>query len=95
MKPSIMMSVSYVRGQAHTQGIESFWPILKRAHKETFHKISPKHLVRYVAEFAGRRNVRDADTLDPMAGIALGMTGERLRYGDLTADNRLDFGARL
>lgn len=34
----------YVRGQAPTNGIESFWSILKRAHKGTFHKLSPKHL---------------------------------------------------
>ncbi len=34
----------YVRGQAHTQGIESFWSMLKRAHKGVYHKLSPKHL---------------------------------------------------
>ena len=27
----------YVRGMAHTNGIESFWSMLKRAHKGTFH----------------------------------------------------------
>ena len=35
----------YVRGQAHTNGVESFWSMLKRAHKGTFHKLSAKHLV--------------------------------------------------
>ena len=29
----------YVRGQAHTNGVESFWSMLKRAHKGTFHKL--------------------------------------------------------
>ena len=43
----------YVDGKVHTNGIESFWSMLKRAHKGTFHKISPKHLNRYVQEFAG------------------------------------------
>ena len=38
----------YVRDMAHTNGVESFWSMLKRAHKGTFHKISPKHLDRYV-----------------------------------------------
>ena len=33
---------------AHTNGIESFWSMLKRAHNGTFYKISPKHLQRYV-----------------------------------------------
>ena len=42
---SVKHSVSeYVDGMAHTNGIESFWSMLKRAHKGTFHKISPKHL---------------------------------------------------
>ena len=44
-----------------TPGIESFWSMLKRAHKGTFHKLSPKHLQRYVNEFAGKHNLREAD----------------------------------
>ena len=48
----------YVRGQAHTNGIESFWSMLKRARKGTFHTLSAKHLHRYVSEFAGRHNIR-------------------------------------
>ena len=36
----------YVRGQAHTNGIESFSAMLKRAHKGIYHKMSPKHLNR-------------------------------------------------
>ncbi len=34
----------YVRDMAHTNGMESFWSMLKRAHMGTFHKLSPKHL---------------------------------------------------
>ena len=83
-----------VREQAHTNGIESFWSTLKRAHKGTFHKISPKHLDRYVTGFAGRHNVREADTVDQMVDIVAGMGGKRLRYNDLIADNGLDSGAR-
>ena len=40
--------------------------MLKRAHKGTFHKISPKHLQRYVSEFAGKHNVRESGTLAQM-----------------------------
>ena len=44
----------YVRDQAHTNGIESFWALLKRGYVGTYHQMSPKHLNRYVREFAGR-----------------------------------------
>ena len=84
----------YVRVQAHTQGIESFWAMLKRAHKGTFHKLSPKHLDRYVQEFAGRHNMRESDTIDQMVALVCGMGGKRLRYADLISDNGLDSGAR-
>lgn len=79
---------------AHTQGVEPFWASLKRAHKGVYHKLSPKHLDRYVREFAGKHNIRDDDTLDQMASVVAGMVGKRLMYRDLIADNGLDSGAR-
>ena len=75
----------YVNGMAHTNGIESFWALLKRGYHGTFHHLSEKHLGRYVREFAGRNNIRDLDTLDQMAALARGMVGKRLRYQDLVA----------
>ena len=75
----------YVRDMSHVNGVESFWSILKRAHKGTFHQISPEHLDRYVQEFAGRHNIRCLDTLDQMAIVARGMDGKRLRYWDLVS----------
>ena len=75
----------YVSDMAHTNGIESFWSMLKRAHKGTFHKISPKHLQRYVNEFAGRHGIRDEDTIDQMNAVIAGMVGRRLMYRDLIA----------
>ena len=75
----------YVRGMAHTNGIESFWAMLKRGYTGTYHKMSLKHLRRYVTEFAGRANLRDCDTIVQMMILAAGMTGKRLRWQDLTA----------
>ena len=83
---TVKHSVSeFVRGQIHTNGIESFWSNLKRAHKGTFHNISPKHLDRYVEEFAGRQNFRELDTAEQMTLMAMRMQGKRLRYQDLIA----------
>ena len=84
----------YVRGDVHTNGIESLWSTMKRAHKGTFHKMSPKHLDRYVQEFAGRHNLRDMDTIDIMEALVVGMDRKRLKYHELIADNGLDNGAR-
>ena len=60
--------------------------MLKRAHKGTFHRLSPKHLQRYVNEFCGRHNVRELDTIDQMRLLAKGLEGKRLRFKDLIAD---------
>ena len=73
----------YVRDMAHTNGIESFWATLKRAHKGVYHKISPKHLQRYVNEFAGRHGIRELDTLDQMNAVVAGMVGKQLMYKEL------------
>ena len=75
----------YVDGMAHINGVESFWSLLKRGIIGVYHHVSPKHLDRYVGEFAGRHNLRDFDTEAQMASVARGMQGRRLRYSDLTA----------
>ena len=84
----------YVRGMAHTNGMESFWSMLKRAHTGTFHKLSPKHLDRYIQEFAGRHNLRQSDTIDQMRTVVRRLTGRRLPYRELVAFNGLPSGAR-
>ena len=76
----------WVRGMAHTNGVESFWSMLKRAHKGVYHKLSAKHLQRYVNEFAGRHNIREMDTLEQMQHVVAGMIGKRLMYKELIAD---------
>ena len=70
----------YINGMAHTNGIESFWSKLKRAHTGTFHKMSKKHLYRYVKEFEGRHNRRPLDTEEQMAIMATNALGKRLTF---------------
>ena len=82
----------YVEEMVHINGVESFWSMLKRAHKGTCHKISKKHLHRYICEFAGRHNIRDLDTIDQMKSLVVGMLGKRLQKKDLmsSVDGRLN-----
>lgn len=75
----------YVREIAHTNGMESFWSMLKRGYQGVYHHISAKHLDRYVAEFAGRHNVREADTMKQMEAVVTLMVGKRIMYRDLTS----------
>jgi len=75
----------FVDGQAHTNGIESFWSMLKRGHTGVYHKMSHKHLRRYVVEFQGRHNVRNLDTERQMAMVITGGEGKRLTYAELTS----------
>ena len=75
----------YVRGMAHTNGVESFWALLKRGYHGTFHHVSAEHLHRYVNEFAGRLNTRDMDTVGMMGTMTENMSGKRLTYASLIA----------
>ena len=82
---TVKHSVSeFVNGMAHTNGIESFWAMLKRGYHGTYHHMSEKHLNRYVGKFAGRHNGRPADTINQMQATVRNMAGKRLRYTDLT-----------
>lgn len=75
----------YVRGQIHTNGMESHWAMLKRGITGTYHHVSPKHLDRYATEFEGRHNNRPMDTEVQMSAMAQGSVGKRLPYDDLIA----------
>ena len=83
---AVKHSVSeYINGMAHTNGIESFWTMLKWGYHGTYHHMSEKHLGRYINEFTGRHNVRPLDTLEQMRLVTEGIVGRRLRYSELVA----------
>ena len=74
-----------MRGKVHTNEVEGFWSTLQRAYKGTFHKMSAKHLQRYVNEMIGRHNLRGLDTIVQVESIARGLVGKRLRFKEPTA----------
>ena len=77
-------------GKHHREGIS----LMKLFKMFPYHKMSPKHLHRYVDEFSGRHNYRLKDTIDQMSKLVTEMAGKQLRYADLIANNELPSGAR-
>ncbi|MXX11291.1 MAG: IS1595 family transposase [Nitrospira sp. SB0667_bin_9] len=75
----------YVRDQAHTQGIESFWALLKRGYYGTFHSFTWKHLPRYLAEFETRWNLSKMTSDERLNCMLESAPGRRLTYERLIA----------
>jgi transposase-like protein len=75
----------YVRGQAHTNGIESFWALLKRGYMGVFHHFTWKHLPRYLAEFETRWNMLQCDSATRLDSMLEAASGVRLTYNALIA----------
>ena len=75
----------YVRGNVHSNGIESVWAVLRRSIHGTWHHVSPKHLHRYVNEASMRLNNGncEVDTIDRMDALVREIGGKRIAYREL------------
>ncbi|MCY3803705.1 MAG: IS1595 family transposase [Gammaproteobacteria bacterium] len=74
----------WVVGDVHTNSIEGVWALFKRSLTGTFHKMSKKHMDRYIEELEWRFNNRDNDHIfrDTLVKI---MNTPHIEYKDLVA----------
>jgi transposase-like protein len=75
----------WVRGQIHTNTVESAWSLFDRAVIGSYHKLSTKHLPAYLQEFEFRFNNRDNPYLFRDTLLRL-IEADTLTYADLTAN---------
>ena len=73
----------YVRGLAHTNGVEGFFSLLKRGVVGTFHHVSEQHLPLYLAEFDHRHNFRNVTDGQRTVEALKKANGKRLTYQPL------------
>jgi hypothetical protein len=75
----------YAKGNVHTNGLENFWSLLKRAIKGTYVSIEPFHLFRHLDEEGFRFNNRqDVGDFDPFRLAASQIAGKRVTWKQLT-----------
>lgn len=77
----------YVRGDVHTNSIESVWAVLKRGLHGVYHHASDKHLGRYVNEFTFRLNEGNVKrhTFQRLNSLIAATAKRRITYKELTA----------
>lgn len=77
-------AVEYVRDQVHTNTMENFWSLLKRALGGTYVSVQPFHLFRYLDEQMFRFNRRKTNDFTRFAWVLSTVAGRRLTYAELT-----------
>ena len=80
----------YVNGIVHTNGMENFWSLLKRAIKGTYVSVEPFHLFRYLDEESFRFNNRKLTDAERFAYAASTIIGKRLTYKTLIGKDMLE-----
>lgn len=82
---------NYVAGDVHTNGLENFWSLLKRTLGGTYVSVAPFHLTRYLDEQAFRYNERKESDSNRFYNVLCAVTGKRLTWRNLTAQNDAGF----
>ena len=78
-------AVQYVIGNVHTNGLENFWSLFKRALKGTYVSVEPSHLNAYVSEQTFRFNERKVNDGRRFQRVLGAVSGKRITYKQLTA----------
>jgi transposase-like protein len=81
---------AYVKGRIHTNGLENFWSLFKRALKGTYVSVEPFHLQAYADEQAFRFNKRKTTDADRFVQLCSMVAGRRLTWNQLTGKNAVD-----
>jgi transposase-like protein len=71
---------AYVDGNVHTNRLENFWSLLKRAIRGTYVSVEPFHLFRYLDEQSFRYNERTLTDGERFQKVPCGIAGKRLIY---------------
>ena len=81
---------AYVKGRVHTNGMENFWSLVKRALHGSYVSVEPFHLFRYLDEECFRYNNRKNGCGDAgrFSAIVSRIFGKRLTYAELTGKVR-------
>lgn len=77
-------AVEYVRDHVHTNGMENFWSLFKRALKGTYVSVEPFHLDAYVKEQTFRFNERKKNDSSRFREVLGAVSGKRITYKELT-----------
>ncbi len=76
-------ATQYVNGTVHTNGIENFWSLFKRALRGTYVNCDVEHLSRYLDEQVFRFNNRRGNDGTRFTEVLSMVAGKRLTYAEL------------
>jgi len=76
-------AIEYVNGNVHTNGLENFWSLLKRALRGTYVSVEPYHLHRYLGEQVARFNDRKLTDAERFTVVMRQIVGKRLTWEEL------------